>query len=161
MQGSGRCDWHGCRPNLSVRPVGECIRWIAGFSRHAGEYGEVFFSFKDTSLIANLFVQGPGISFLLPGSVHFARFAVVGCGIAYDIAFAVYASVGCAHYYFGLTVIVQIVNHKLGVMGTGTDVLSEIDAPQLFAVAVTIYQNFAGIAVVGVVVRTSLGSISR
>lgn len=115
------------------------------FSRHAGEYGEVFFSFKDTSLIAKSRCGGPGISFLLPGECTFRPVRVVGCGIAYDIAFAVYASVGCAHYYFGLTVIVQIVNHKLGVMGAGTDVLSEIDAPQLFAVqAVTIYQNFAG-----------------
>ena len=143
-------------PTFQFAPLGNVFDGLQGFSRHAGEYGEVFFSFKDTSLIAESRCGGPGISFLLPGSVHFARFAVVGCGIAYDIAFAVYASVGCAHYYFGLTVIVQIVNHKLGVMGTGTDVLSEIDAPQLFAVqAVTIYQNFAGIAVVGVVVRVA------
>ena len=116
-------------PASQLISLGNVVDGLQGFSRHAGEYGEVFFSFKDTSLITESRFGCSGISFLLSGSIHLSRFTIVGGGITYDIAFTVYAPVGCTHYYLGLAVIVQIIDHKLCVMGTGTDVLSEVDTP--------------------------------
>ncbi len=52
-----------------------------------------------------------------------------------------------------LAVTVEVVDEELGVVGSGADVLAQVDAPELGAIQlVAVEEHFAGIAVVGIVV---------
>ena len=57
--------------------------------------------------------------------------APVGRGVANHLALSVNSPVGRLHHHFCTTVAIEVVYHKLCVMSTCADVVSQIDAPQL------------------------------
>ena len=56
--------------------------------------------------------------------------------------------------HFRLSIAIKVENQELGIVGTGTDILAKIDAPELCSVEfITIKNHIASIAIVGIVVR--------
>ena len=56
--------------------------------------------------------------------------------------------------HFRLSIAIKVENQELGIVGTGTDILAKIDAPELCSVEfITIKNHIARIAIVGIVVR--------
>ena len=56
--------------------------------------------------------------------------------------------------HFRLSIAIKVENQELGIVGTGTDILAQIDAPELCSVEfITIKNHIARIAIVGIVVR--------
>src|SRR5690606_8604814 len=66
---------------------------------------------------------------------------VVGSGVADYRAGTIDGTVGRAYGQFGFTVTVEVVHEELRIVGPGTDILAEIDAPQFGSV------HFIGIQV--------------
>ena len=56
--------------------------------------------------------------------------------------------------HFRLSIAIKVENQELGIVSTGTDILAQIDAPELCSVEfITIKNHIARIAIVGIVVR--------
>ena len=50
--------------------------------------------------------------------------------ITNNIAFAIDCAIGSLHHEFGFAITIEVVSHKLGVVGSSTDILSHVDTPQ-------------------------------
>ena len=80
------------------------------------------------------------------------RVAVVGAGVADDLAGAVRGAVGGLHGDLGPAVAVVVVHLELGVVRAGADVAAQVDPPQPGAVQlVRVDEHVAGVAGLGVV----------
>ena len=94
--------------------------------------------------VGTLFLQAA----LIGGGVGFDgghAVAPVGGAVAYHAALAVGGAVGGLHHQLGTSVTVEVVDHKLGVVGAGADVVPKVDAPQAGAVqTVAVYVHVAG-----------------
>ena len=79
--------------------------------------------------------------------------AVVGKGVAEHAALAVAGTVGGAAHHLGAAVTVEVVDHKLGVVGAGTDVTAQVNTPEQGTVKTQAVDKYGvGIAVVCIVV---------
>ena len=80
----------------------------------------------------------------------------VGGSSADVVPLAVLTAGGCLAYYLSLAVAVQVIHHELRIVGTGTDILAQVEAPHqdtLFLVAV--YIDVAAVAGMRVVMRVA------
>ena len=70
------------------------------------------------------------------------------------LACTVFGAGGCLAYNLGLAVLVKVVDHELGIVCARTDILAQVDAPQLLAVeGVAVDEDVACLAVLRVIFR--------
>ena len=91
-----------------------------GSTRQAIEHGQIFLSAIDTSgrRAPVLFIVGSLDSVVSSRLIHVVACTVLGAGSR------------LAHH-LSQTVAIEVIDHELRVVGTGTDVHAEVDAPQL------------------------------
>ena len=74
--------------------------------------------------------------------------------IANDIAFAIDGAIGCLHHEFSFAIAIEVVSHKLSVVGSCTDILSHVDTPQTCAVKLQAIEiNIARVASMRIIMR--------
>ena len=106
------------------------------------EYGEVFRSREDASALVTIV----GLIVVFPYLVIIGSLRdVTSC--------AIHRTRCCLADEFGMSVAVEVVDHELRVVGTGTDVFTQIDAPKFRAIQLkAVDDDITRIAVVGIVV---------
>ncbi len=107
--------------------------------------------FRPAQQVATTLTLKAGVGVCLSGG--FLRCASpVSLWIPQYFTLSVCGAIGCFAGNFGLTVTVQVINHKLGIMCSFADILTQIDSPQELSVqAVSLEFGLSGKAVVGVV----------
>ena len=122
-------------PGAVLAPVGDIVHRGHGGARTAVEDGQVFLARHDAAQRRALVL------------------AVVGVGIADDLAGPVDGRVGSLADEFCTAVAVQVIDDELRVVGACADVAAQVVPPQALAAELeAVDVNLAGIAVVGVVV---------
>ena len=110
---------------------------------HSLEDSQEFWSCQDsTSLVAviRLVVYRQDIS--------------IGGSLAHKLTLAIHATCRCLANHLCLAIAVEVIDEELGIVGTCTDVLPQVDAPEFLAVQfVAIKDDITRITVVRVVVR--------
>ena len=112
----GACCLAQCRGSIAVGVVGDGVDGLAGLSV---EHRQVFMSAVHASAAGN---PRLGVVGSLDGGV-------VG-GLVDIIALAVFRTGGCLAHHLGLAVAVEVIDHILCIVGTGTDVLPQVYAPE-------------------------------
>ena len=112
-------------------------------SRLAIEDREQFWSCLDSSCpiaVVSLIVQTTNI--------------LIGGNLVHKLLLAILASCRCLANHLCLAIAIEVIDEELGIVGTCTDVLPQVDAPEFLATEfVTIEDDITRIAVVRVVVR--------
>ena len=110
-----------------VSPVGQLttsrniINCFHRFSCQSVEYGQVFVTSQDTSLVTRCIPVGI--------SVCDTRFTVISLGITYYLSFSILCSIRSLHDYFCFTISIQIKHHKLGIVCSGADIMPQVNTP--------------------------------
>ena len=112
----GACCLAQCRGGIAVGVVGDGVDGLAGLSV---EHRQVFMSAVHVSAAGN---PRLGVVGSLDGGV-------VG-GLVDIIALAVLRTGGCLAHHLDLAVAVEVIDHILCIVGTGTDVLPQVYAPE-------------------------------
>ena len=125
----------GVSPGAVLAAAGDIVHRGHGGAGTAVEDGQVLVALHDAA-------EGPA-----------AVFAVVGVGVADDLAGAVHGGVGGLADQLDTAVAVQVIDDELRVVGACADIAAQVDAPQALAAELeAVDVDLAGVAVVGVVV---------
>ena len=110
-------------------------------ARKTTEYGKHLRTFHDT----------PHLVAIISLVIHRPDFSIGG-SLAHKTPLSIQASCRGLTNQFSLAVAIEIIDEKLGIVRTGTDVLTQIDAPELGAIQfVAIQDDIARIAIVRII----------
>ena len=108
----------GASSTVGVVPYG-----VDGGTRLSVEDGQIFRTLLDEAVTATVYLR---IAVAFDGGIS-------GC-LVHVLSLAVHTARGCLADQFGLAVTVKIVYQILSVVGTGADILAQVNAPEFCAV---------------------------
>ena len=131
-------------PVVRVTTLGNVVDGVKGLTCQTTENGEIFFAREDAPLSCRCTSKSTdGVTCV----------AVVGIRVADDVTLSVDGAVSGFHHNFRTSVAIEVKDHKLGVVGSCTDIGTKVNAPKTFTIeAVAVEERIARVAVVSIVV---------